>query len=93
MANPTGKGGFGDRPQDAGRPSFRREIARIGSLVTDVEIPGIGKLNKTQRVVMKMFDAAEAGSESAAKFLASHLDGSKAETQGSEEIVIRVERE
>jgi len=71
--------------------SFRKSIAAIGALDSEIVVPGIGKLTKGQRVIFEMFKSAEAGNEGAIKFLATHMDGAKVVISNEEFAVAVVE--
>lgn len=74
MANPTGKGGFGDREVNNGRPSFRDYIAKVGA--EEIE-PGMTRTEATVRNAFRIAnDPEHSASVQALKWLADRADGS-----------------
>lgn len=69
----------GESGNKDGRPSFRDLIDKVGSEVVEVE--GIGKVTKSEKLIRGAFELAESGEENtrvaALKFIATHRDGAK----------------
>jgi hypothetical protein len=62
MANPTGKGGFGDRPQDINREGLNRRsreswqatVKRITDMTRDEAIEYVGKKSKVAKLLREL---------------------------------------
>ena len=80
-----------------GRPSFRDLIDKVGSEIVEVE--GIGKCTKSEKLVRGAFELAETGEENtrvaALKFIATHRDGAKNinENTGTQTVTVVFEAE
>ena len=77
MANPAGRGGFGDNPQNinrGGRPR-RKPLTEWARKIGDEPAPEDSSKTNGELVMRKMFSLAKAGDMTAAKLLWSYIEG------------------
>lgn len=92
MANPTGKGGFQDRPEDINKSGRPTDAQSLGALIREIGYETVNKKDtRLVRAIRRKYDSKKNGDLN--ELLDRGWGPVKKEEQHSGELVIRIVRE